>query len=110
VSVNVPIPSIDELAANVARLLQQQFAEANQTAQPAELSATDLDLARSNIKALSFVMGMGLHGVYRYLRISSLLKRSRSVRWTSSWTAGWPPTTWSGRRLAPHPARCMAPG
>lgn len=67
-SVNVPIPSIDELAANVARLLQQQFAEANQTAQPAELSATDLDLARSNIKALSFVMGMGLHGVYRYLR------------------------------------------
>jgi uncharacterized phage protein gp47/JayE len=61
------IPTIDELQANTARLLQQSLAQAAQTAGPAQLSATDIELARSNIKALSFVQAMGLYGVYRYL-------------------------------------------
>jgi uncharacterized phage protein gp47/JayE len=61
------IPTIDELQANAARLLQQSLAQAQQTASPASLSAVDIELARSNIKALAFVQAMGLYGVYRYL-------------------------------------------
>ena len=58
---NVPIPSVQELTENAARLLQQSLAAATQTGLPAELTATDLELARSNIKALAFVQGAGLH-------------------------------------------------
>lgn len=65
---NVPIPSIEELAQNIARLLQQSLAEAGQTAMPAELVATDLELARSTVNALALAQGVGLHGAYRYLR------------------------------------------
>jgi uncharacterized phage protein gp47/JayE len=65
---NVPIPSIDELTSNAARLLQQSLAQAAQSARPAQLSAVDLELARSNIKALAFVQGAGLYGAYAYLR------------------------------------------
>ena len=64
-----PIPSIQELQDNSARLLQQSLSSAQQTGAPLNsLSATDQDLARTNIKALSFVLGMGWHGVMRYLR------------------------------------------
>jgi uncharacterized phage protein gp47/JayE len=62
------IPSIEELQANTARLLQQSLVQAEQAANPAQLGAVDLELARSNIKALAFVQAMGLHGVYAYLR------------------------------------------
>lgn len=65
---NVPIPSIAELTQNSARLLQQSLADAVQSANPAQLTPTDVALARSNIRALSFVQGVGLHGAYRYLR------------------------------------------
>lgn len=65
---NVPIPSINEATQNAARLLQQSMAQAAQTANPAALSSVDLELARSNGKALAFVQGVGLHGAYRYLR------------------------------------------
>ncbi len=64
----VAIPTIEQLAQNAARLLQQSLAQATQAAGPAGLSALDLDLARSNIRALAFVQGTGLHGAYRYLR------------------------------------------
>lgn len=67
-TINVAIPSIEELTQNAARLLQQSLAQAAQTASPAELRATDLELARSNVKALAFVQAVGLHGAYRYLR------------------------------------------
>lgn len=67
-TINVAIPSIEELTQNAARLLQQSLAEATQKAAPSELRATDLELARSNIKALAFVQAVGLHGAYRYLR------------------------------------------
>lgn len=64
----VAIPTIEQLSQNAARLLQQSLAQATQAAGPSTLSALDLDLARSNIKALAFVQGAGLHGAYRYLR------------------------------------------
>lgn len=67
-TINLAIPSIEELTQNVARLLQQSLSQATQTVAPAELRATDLELARSNIKALAFVQAVGLHGAYRYLR------------------------------------------
>ena len=66
--VAVAIPSISELSANAARLLQQSLAQAAQTVSPGALSTSDLELARSNIAALSFVQAVGLHGAYRYLR------------------------------------------
>lgn len=65
---NVPVPSIEQLTQNCARLLQEQLAQAVQVADPAKLTTMDLDLARSNIRALAFVQGAGLHGAYRYLR------------------------------------------
>lgn len=65
---NVPIPTISEATHNVARWLQQSLSQAAQTADPASLSSVDLELARSNVKALAFVQGTGLHGAYRYLR------------------------------------------
>ncbi len=66
--INVPIPDIPTLSQNAARLLQQSLAQAAQTADPALLSTVDLALARSNIKVLSFVQAVGLHGAYKYLR------------------------------------------
>lgn len=65
---NVPIPSIQQATQNAARLLQQSLAQAAQAVDPAALSSTDLELARSNTKAIAFVEGVGLHGAYRYLR------------------------------------------
>lgn len=65
---NVPIPSIQELSENAARLLQQSLAQAVQVTDTAGLRPADLELARSNIKALAFVQGAGLHGAYRYMR------------------------------------------
>jgi uncharacterized phage protein gp47/JayE len=62
------LPSIPELTNNAARWLQQSLSLAQQTANPATLTATDLALARSNVQALAFVQGTGLHGAYRYLR------------------------------------------
>lgn len=64
----VPIPSIDDLTANAARLLQQSLAQAAQAAGPQSLGAVDLALARSNVAALAFCQGVGLHGAYAYLR------------------------------------------
>ena len=65
---NVPIPSISETTQNVARLLQEALAQAVQASDPKTVLPSDLELARSNIKALAFVQGVGLHGAYRYMR------------------------------------------
>jgi uncharacterized phage protein gp47/JayE len=65
---NVPVPGVEALRDNAARYLQQALAEATQAAGPAALGATDLDLARSNLRALAFMQAMGVHGAYRYLR------------------------------------------
>ncbi|CAJ6032077.1 MuW-like tail protein [Burkholderia pseudomallei] len=66
-SVQVAIPTIAELKDNAARQLQQQLTDAT-IAQGTELSATDIALARSNIEAMAFTQGVGIHGAYRYLR------------------------------------------
>jgi len=85
---NVPIPSIEELTQNAARLMQQSLAESAQTALPAELSAADLELARSNIKALAFAQAVGLHGAYRYLR-DFVARQAIPTLAADEFLAGW---------------------
>lgn len=86
---NVPIPGIAELTQNAARLLQQSLAQAAQTAGPnSALSAVDLDLARSNIKALAFVQAVGLHGAYRYLR-DFIARQAIPIRAAGEYLDGW---------------------
>ncbi|MCW5300861.1 baseplate J/gp47 family protein [Herbaspirillum lusitanum] len=60
------IPSIDDLTASAATLLQQALVEAQSDG--VQLSATDIAIARSNQKAQAFVQGVGIHGAYRYVR------------------------------------------
>ncbi|MEY2685990.1 MAG: hypothetical protein RL375_188 [Pseudomonadota bacterium] len=86
---NVPIPSIAELSQNAARLLQQSLSQAAQTAGPnTALSAVDLDLARSNIKALAFVQAVGLHGAYRYLR-DFIARQAIPIKAAGEYLDGW---------------------
>ena len=85
---NVAVPSIEELSQNAARLLQQSLAEAAQTSQPAEVSATDLDLARSNVRALAFVQATGLHGAYRYLR-DFIARQAIPIKAVGEFLDGW---------------------
>lgn len=85
---NVPIPSIEQATQNAARLLQQSLSQAAQTANPAALSSIDLELARSNTKAIAFVEGVGLHGAYRYLR--DFIARQAIPIYSSGWFLdGW---------------------
>lgn len=85
---NVAIPSIDELAQNAARLLQQSLADAGQAAMPAELSATDLELSRSTVKALALVQAVGLHGAYRLLR-DYIARQAIPVMASDEFLDGW---------------------
>ncbi len=98
-TINVPIPSIEELTQNAARLLQQQLAQAAQTAFPADLRATDLELARSNIKALAFVQAVGLHGAYRYLR-DFVARQAIPTQAAAEFLDGWMDTYGMPRRPA----------
>lgn len=66
--INVPIPTIGQATENAARLLQQALAMAVQASAPGSVLPSDLELARSNIKAIAFMRGVGIHGAYRYLR------------------------------------------
>lgn len=95
----VSIPSITDLQRNAARLLQQSLAEAAQTVAPAELTARDLQLARSNVAALSFVVATGLHGAYRYLR--DFIARQAVPAWsTAEFLDGWLETYGMARKGA----------
>ena len=85
---NVPIPSINEVTENAARLLQQSLAVASQAGNGAALSASDLELARSNIKALAFVQGAGLHGAYRYLR-DFIARQAIPIYSSAEFLDGW---------------------
>lgn len=85
---NVPIPGITELSQNAARLLQQSLADAEQAGNPAAMSATDLELARSNIKALAFVQAVGLHGAYRYLR-DFIARQAIPIKARKDFLDGW---------------------
>lgn len=87
---NVPIPSIKQGTENVARLLQQSLSMAQQAAGAAgaNLSAADIELARSNIKALAFVQAVGLHGAYRYLR-DFIAKQAVPIWSSGEFLDGW---------------------
>jgi uncharacterized phage protein gp47/JayE len=83
------IPSIDDLQQNVVRLLQQSLLAAQQTAGPnASLGVNDLDLARSNVKALAFVKAAGLHGAYRYLR-DFIARQAIPIKSSGEFLDGW---------------------
>lgn len=83
------IPSINDLQQNVARLLQQQLLSSQQVAGPStSLGVNDLDLARSNIKALAFVKAVGLHGAYRYLR-DFIARQAIPIKSSGGFLDGW---------------------
>lgn len=86
---NVPIPSIGQLSQNGARLLQESLAQASQAAGTSLVAtAADVELARSNIKAVSFVNGMGMHGVYRYLR-DFIARQAIPIKSAGEFLDGW---------------------
>jgi uncharacterized phage protein gp47/JayE len=60
------IPTIDDLYNRFATLLQQAMVEAQ--ADGAEMSASDIVIARSNLKAQAFVEAVGIQGAYKYIR------------------------------------------
>lgn len=64
----IDIPTIEEQTADCKALLQQELLQGVVDADGGAISARDLSLARGNITALSFVLGAGFHGVYRFLR------------------------------------------
>lgn len=96
---NVPIPSINELTQNAARLLQQSLAQSAQAATPATLSAADLELARSNTKAFAFVQAAGLHGAYRYLR-DFIARQAIPIKSVDEFLDGWLATYGMSRKEA----------
>lgn len=86
---NVPIPSIEQLSQNGAKLLQESLAQASQQAGPyAVATAADLEMARSNIKAWAFVQGAGLHGAYRYLR-DFIARQAIPIKSADEFLDGW---------------------
>ncbi|MFI5443667.1 baseplate J/gp47 family protein [Polaromonas sp. UC242_47] len=102
---NVPIPSIRQAAENAARLLQQSLSQAAQVADPASLSSVDLELARSNVKALAFVEGAGLHGAYRYLR-DFIARQAIPIKSVGEFLDGWLETYGLKRK---EPAAAIGP-
>ena len=103
----VAIPSIQQLQENAARLLQQSLAAATQAAGPQNVSAVDLDLARSNVRALAFVQGVGLHGAYRYLR-DFIARQAVPVFAGGSFLDGWLATYAMTRKPASAAAGTVA--
>ena len=98
---NVPIPAIDELTQNNVRLLQQSLADAAQVASPDAPAAAELALARSNTRALSFVLGLGLHGVYRFLR-DKIAPQAIPIKASKTFLDGWLDTYGLPRKGASH--------
>lgn len=96
---NVAIPAIGELQQNAARLLQDSLAQAAQTSTPAQLSTTDLELARSNTKVLAFVQAVGLHGAYRYLR-DFIARQAIPIKSAGEFLDGWLSTYGIPRKAA----------
>lgn len=96
---NVAIPSIQDLTANAARLLQQSLAQASQALGPQALGAVDLDLARSNVRALAFVQAVGVHGAYRYLR-DFVARQAVPLHASGAFLDGWLATYGMARQPA----------
>ena len=95
----VVIPSIAELNNNAARQLQQSLAQAAQAMGPQNLGAVDLELARSNVRALAFVQAVGLHGAYRYLR-DFIARQAIPIKAVGAFLDGWLKTYGMGRKAA----------
>lgn len=95
----VTIPSIAQLGDNAARLLQQSLAQAAQAAGPMNIGAVDLDLARSNVRALAFVQAVGLHGAYRYLR-DFIARQAVPIKAGAEFLDGWLATYGMARKAA----------
>lgn len=95
------IPSIEQLTQNAARLLQESLAQAAQAATvgKGQLSALDLELARSNVRALAFVQGAGIHGAYAYLR-DFVLRQAVPITATGDALDGWLQTFGLTRKAA----------
>lgn len=60
------IPSISDLADNAQSLLQQGLVDA--TLSTTDVSAADIEVARSNHRVLAFAQAVGVHGAYKYLQ------------------------------------------
>lgn len=60
------IPSISDLADNAESLLQQGLVDA--TLSTTDVSAADIEVARSNHRVLAFTQAVGVHGAYKYLQ------------------------------------------
>lgn len=97
------IPTIDQLTQNVARLLQQSLLQASQVGAPLAMNDADMQLARSNVAAMAFANGAGLHGAYRYLR-DFIARQAVPVKSTGEFLDGWLLTYGLSRK----PAACAA--
>lgn len=65
-TIQVVIPSIDELADNYARYCRERLAEAGNAA--SGTTPADIALARANLLAMGFATGSAVFGNYAYLR------------------------------------------
>jgi uncharacterized phage protein gp47/JayE len=97
--IDAPIPTIGQATENAARLLQQALAMAVQASAPGSVLPSDLELARSNIKALAFMRGVGLHGAYRYLR-DFIARQAIPSLSSATFLDGWLATYGMARKAA----------
>lgn len=105
---NVPIPSMQALAKNAARLLQESLAQAAQASAGSQLTPVDMELARSNIKALAVVQGAGLFGAYAYLR-DFVARQAVPIKSTDKFLDDWL-DTYGMKRKEPAAAEGSATG
>lgn len=97
---NIPIPTIQDLADNHARSLQEALTQAAVSAGLlTPQNASDLVLARSNINVQSVVRAIGLHGLYVFLR--DYIARQAVPMWsTGAFLDGWLATYGMSRKAA----------
>lgn len=85
--IQVAIPTIRDLKDNAARQLQQALTDASVSADNA-LSVADIKLARSNLDAMAFVQGVGIHGAYRYLK-DFIARQAIPTKAVEEYLDGW---------------------
>ncbi len=98
---DVAIPSVPDLTASVARLMQESLAQAMQAADPHNLSPRDLELARSNTAVQAYVQAQGLHGAYRYLR-DFIARQAIPTKASGEFLDAWLVAYGLGRKEANH--------
>jgi len=85
--IQVAIPTIRDLKDNAARQLQQALTDASLSADSA-LTVADVKLARSNLDAMAFVQGVGIHGAYRYLK-DFIARQAIPTKAVEEYLDGW---------------------